>query len=217
MRYIPLPQIHQLEQHLADLIDSATHTKTRDALAMCLGLHGFRVTEVSQTRADALDINGLLLTPPRIKRSRPRSIGLHPSLVAAIIAWRDGSPCPWLLHTAALNPIHPTHLQRFCRRTTLAVFGFSYRFHALRHTFAMRVYEKTRDLLLVKKLLGHNYVTSTQVYAEALDDTPRDCLVNVLLDSSSSRMGVDESGAARPNVLPVQQLLPMRPCRQAVG
>jgi site-specific recombinase XerD len=36
--------------------------------------------------------------------------------------------------------------------------------HALRHTFAMRLYRGTRDLLIVKEALGHRSITSTMVY-----------------------------------------------------
>jgi len=41
--------------------------------------------------------------------------------------------------------------------------------HALRHTFATRLYGRTRDLRLVQQALGHRSVTSTEVYTH-LDD-----------------------------------------------
>ena len=37
-------------------------------------------------------------------------------------------------------------------------------FHTLRHTFAMRLYQKTRDVLLVKEALRHRSIASTLVY-----------------------------------------------------
>jgi hypothetical protein len=40
------------------------------------------------------------------------------------------------------------------------------KWHSLRHFYAIYVYEKTRDLYSVSKLLGHNQVTTTQVYAK---------------------------------------------------
>lgn len=36
--------------------------------------------------------------------------------------------------------------------------------HALRHTFAMRLYKRTRDLFLVKTALGHRAIGSTLIY-----------------------------------------------------
>jgi len=39
-------------------------------------------------------------------------------------------------------------------------------FHSLRHTFAIRAYERTRDIRFVKYALGHKSITSTMVYAD---------------------------------------------------
>jgi integrase len=41
--------------------------------------------------------------------------------------------------------------------------------HAVRHAFAVQMWRKTRNLMLVKQLLGHEQVTTTQVYATAVD------------------------------------------------
>lgn len=38
--------------------------------------------------------------------------------------------------------------------------------HATRHTFAIRLYEKTKDLRLVQTALGHRSITNTMVYAD---------------------------------------------------
>lgn len=40
------------------------------------------------------------------------------------------------------------------------------KFHCLRHTFAIRLYRKTRDLRLVQVALGHRNITNTMVYAD---------------------------------------------------
>ena len=39
--------------------------------------------------------------------------------------------------------------------------------HSLRHTFAMNLYERTGDILLVKEALGHQSIESTLIYARA--------------------------------------------------
>lgn len=45
--------------------------------------------------------------------------------------------------------------------------------HALRHSFAMGLYRRTRDLLLVRRALGHRSIESTLRYAHAQDDDLR--------------------------------------------
>jgi len=46
---------------------------------------------------------------------------------------------------------------------------YKFRFHHLRHFYASYVYDKTRDLYAVANLLGHNQVTTTQIYAKVSD------------------------------------------------
>jgi integrase/recombinase XerD len=45
--------------------------------------------------------------------------------------------------------------------------------HACRHSFAVEVYRKTKDLRLTQRLLGHSSPTITTVYANLLDDDIR--------------------------------------------
>jgi integrase/recombinase XerC len=40
------------------------------------------------------------------------------------------------------------------------------KFHCLRHTFAIRLYRKTKDLRLVQVALGHRNITNTMIYAD---------------------------------------------------
>lgn len=45
------------------------------------------------------------------------------------------------------------------------------KFHSLRHTFALGLYKKTRDLRLVQVALGHRNIQNTIVYAEYVYST----------------------------------------------
>jgi site-specific recombinase XerD len=42
--------------------------------------------------------------------------------------------------------------------------------HTLRHTFATNLYAKTKNLLAVQKALGHEYITTTQIYTHIQDE-----------------------------------------------
>lgn len=73
------------------------------------------------------------------------------------------------------------YAKKICKTIDDKVFPFSYtilnriwhyyrpvkkRFHSLRHTLALRVYEATRDLKLVQILLGHRNIKNTMVYLD---------------------------------------------------
>jgi integrase/recombinase XerD len=45
--------------------------------------------------------------------------------------------------------------------------------HALRHSFALGLYERTGDVLLVQGALGHRSIVSTAVYAQASGERVR--------------------------------------------
>ena len=51
---------------------------------------------------------------------------------------------------------------------------YKFRFHHLRHFYAQYVYERTRDLYSVAGLLGHNQITTTQIYAKVSDKHKRE-------------------------------------------
>ncbi|MBI5866944.1 MAG: tyrosine-type recombinase/integrase [candidate division Zixibacteria bacterium] len=49
--------------------------------------------------------------------------------------------------------------------------------HSCRHTFATRLYQKTGDLYLVQRALGHRQITTTEIYARVSDERLRSALV----------------------------------------
>lgn len=51
--------------------------------------------------------------------------------------------------------------------------------HSLRHSFATRVYEQTKDIRVVQKLLGHRSITTTQIYADVTREKLKEA-VNLL-------------------------------------
>jgi site-specific recombinase XerD len=61
--------------------------------------------------------------------------------------------------------------------------------HTLRHTFATVMYKQTKDILLVRELLGHKTVTSTQIYAYVDNDEIR----NAVNSNPLARYGEDEN------------------------
>jgi integrase len=70
-----------------------------------------------------------------------------------IVTTKNGRPYP----PRQLSTDSHWHLQSIGVHTTL---------HSLRHAFATTAYQTSHDLLLVKELLGHESVATTEIYAE---------------------------------------------------
>ncbi len=64
--------------------------------------------------------------------------------------------------------------------------------HSLRHRFAMAMYARTQDVLLVKEALHHRSITSTLVYARA-DETRLRRALGCFARSGLSQLTVDFS------------------------
>jgi len=185
IKWFPLERLPDLEHRLAEIVAAGTCTARRDALACCFGLHGLRVSEVCNLQNKHLFVPTQTLTVETLKNGRDRKLTLDKSLIDEIRRWQADAPF-W--QADAHGPILPARngkkcrrdqFEQFARRLVRELIGAPLTFHALRHTFAMRLYASSRDLFLVQQSLGHASVKSTEVYARSLAQIPRDCLVRL--------------------------------------
>ena len=51
---------------------------------------------------------------------------------------------------------------------------YNYTTHTLRHTTATYIYKATKDILVVKSILGHENLNSTEIYTHIIDDEIKD-------------------------------------------
>lgn len=118
---------------------------------------GARVSELlSLTQKNIFPITRSVLfygTKGSYDRELPLSPNLFSLLAEQVLATKPGE---------LIFPISYVQLRRI---------WFDYRscnkkLHALRHTFAIRLYEKTKDLRLVQRALGHKQILNTMVYAD---------------------------------------------------
>lgn len=68
-------------------------------------------------------------------------------------------------------------------RKTIGVWGraakleFAVSPHTLRHTFATNLYQRTKDIRLVQKALGHSDISTTMIYTHVVDGDLRDAMM----------------------------------------
>jgi integrase len=183
IRWFPLDRVHELEREIALELQAHRRARRRDAIGVALGLHGLRVGEVRRAECRHFFAAARSLDVFTIKKGDARKIPLHDSLVAAMqreLADR-GVQSRYLLASRLGGPVAKRQMQALATRLFDRLLGPQHglTFHSLRHTFAMRLYAETRDLFLVKRMLGHRSVKNTEVYARSLAEVPAACLVRV--------------------------------------
>jgi integrase/recombinase XerD len=159
---------HSTRDHESASINRGPRRAARSADGVFGTNRGIRVGSALALEADDVDLERGELQLRHTKGDVPTSVPLSRAFRDHLRAYLAGRP------SGLLFPISPRHAQRrleqWCERA-----GIEHRVrpHDLRHSFAIRIYRKTRDLLLVQQALRHRSIASTSVYARTDDASVR--------------------------------------------
>jgi site-specific recombinase XerD len=135
---------------------------------------GLRISEVCDLRLGDIDLTAQRLIVRRGKEDRDRSVPLSPTLLAALRAYlpvRGEAQTDHLL-IYHQQPVLPTLIQgrlyRFAHQVQLEVSP-----HRLRHTLATRLLNEGMPITSLQRLLGHEKLDTTLVYARVHNETVR--------------------------------------------
>lgn len=143
--------------HLCHFLRARMTTDRRNSVMILVALHtGARATELLRLRYQDLSLDDKSVMITGIKGSNDREIPLPIWLFKELVKVAANEGLIFKISYSRLNKLW--HQYR--------PFGITKRFHSLRHTFAMRLYERTHDLRLVKTALGHRNIQNTMIYAE---------------------------------------------------
>lgn len=186
--------VTEQQQLLEELLRKGSPPKTarkgiRNHLLGCLMLDaGLRVGEVVKLKHSHLYFNGvpvqsLILTPSIAKNHRERSVPVGNRLAESLRKYFS----TWLLTDLVNNdsycfyvtdPIHPIttrQVENIINTASLKIWGHRINPHMLRHTFASRLLRVT-NMRTVQELLGHNCITSTQIYTHPNEDDKKEAI-----------------------------------------
>jgi site-specific recombinase XerD len=153
-KYLIDPEVERLERVLA----TDTVAEPRDVLLIELALKtGARATELLNLRHVDLNIYDQTVFIRGIKGSNDREIPIRKEVFDRLMAYAATVP-----RNTELFPIGYHRLRQIWDWYRPA----PKKFHSLRHTFAIRLYRKTKDLRLVQVALGHRNITNTMIYAD---------------------------------------------------
>lgn len=129
----------------------------RDCLLLSLGLRtGARANELLQIQKTDLNPYDESVFIRGIKGSNDREIPLHSDFYRRLRNFAEKQPNQ-LLFPISYHRLY--QIWEFYR-------PIPKKFHSLRHTFAIELYQKTKDLRLVQVALGHRNITNTMIYAD---------------------------------------------------
>lgn len=121
---------------------------------------GLRSEEMISLRVEHLEVSAQSVFVAEGKGCKQRYVPLPDVLVPICRDWLDGRTEGHVARMPAM-----TLYWRVRRLGRLAGLPGIVHPHTLRHTYATRVYEVTRDLRVVQELLGHESIATTQIYA----------------------------------------------------
>jgi integrase len=157
-KYLIDPEIAHLERLLDLDHEPGNELSTRDILLLQLALKtGARATELLGLRHVDLNAYDRTVFIRGIKGSNDREIPIKKEIFDRLMAYAESAP-----KDENLFPIGYHRL----RQIWAWYRPVPKKFHSLRHTFAIRLYRKTKDLRLVQVALGHRNITNTMIYAD---------------------------------------------------
>ena len=127
---------------------------------------GLRLSELCALRWSDIDLAG---ASARVmgKGQKERQVPLTQPAIDALKRWkasRPDHPAPEVFVTQR-GPISPRTVQRRLKQTALQRLGTTALHpHQLRHAFATHMLEGCQDLRAVQELLGHQNLSTTQIY-----------------------------------------------------
>ena len=152
-KYLLDPEYERLDTILKSFMDR----DPRNCLLLTLALQtGARAQELLNIEATDLNDFEQSLFIRGIKGSNDRELPLRPQLFNQI---KKALP-----EQGPLFPISYPRLYQVWQNYR----PVPKKFHSLRHTFAIRLYRKTKDIRLVQVALGHRNITNTMIYADYL-------------------------------------------------
>lgn len=144
---------------LTDLLHQYLEVDVRNCTLLLLALHtGARAQELLNLKKGDMNSYHEALLIHGLKGSDDREIPIPPFL------YRKVEKVAESISGERIFPITYNRLRQIWQHYR----PVHKKFHSLRHTFAIRLYKKTKDIRLLQVALGHRNITNTMVYADYL-------------------------------------------------
>jgi site-specific recombinase XerD len=153
-KYLLEPEL----DHLKQLIRAHMDRDTRNCLLLSLALRtGARAQEILNIKRSDLNPHDKSVYIRGLKGSNDRELPVEDRFFHRLIHFADQNSKNELVFP--ISYIRLYQIWDFYRPVEK-------KFHCLRHTFAIELYKKSRDIRLLQVALGHRNIANTMVYAD---------------------------------------------------
>ncbi len=158
---------HLSQRDVKRLFQYTPNLKHNTLLRLCYGL-GLRVSEVVNLRIADIDSGNMQVHVRRAKGKKDRYVPLPASILGQLRTYfKQFRPKEFLFegqHGGAYSA--RSAQQVFKHSMRLAGINKQVGIHSLRHSYATHLLEAGTDISLIQKLLGHENIKTTLIYAE---------------------------------------------------
>ena len=165
----------RLESYVRNRLDqSEPLIRLENACFFILAHTGLRARECVELRAQDLDLAGRRLWVRQGKGQRDRVVYLSETACQALscyLAGRQPDPSAPLLVRPKGQPISYSWLKNHIKALGQAAGKIAVTPHQLRHTLATRLLNAGMKVTHIQKILGHEHLNTTMIYARVLDKT----------------------------------------------
>ena len=186
-RLRPLPRPDALPRALTDadsqrlevyvqhrFADPTPHVRLENAVFFVLAHTGLRLRECADLHRQDLDLLGRRLLVRQGKGQRDRVVYLSDTAAHALTLYlnqQSMSPSAPLWQLPAGQPLTLSWFCKLAPRLGTQAGVAHLTAHRLRHTFATRLLNAGMDITRIQKLLGHQHLNTTLIYARVSDAT----------------------------------------------
>ncbi|WP_418813313.1 tyrosine-type recombinase/integrase [Paraprevotella clara] len=160
---------------------------------------GLRISELISLRPDDINVSRMLIRVRQGKGRKDRYTLLSKPLIARLSHYRrEYKPREWLFERHKGEPFTESIVSKKLKEAAKEA-GITKRVypHLLRHSFATHLIEQGTDLKIIKELLGHNQLKTTEMYvhiADTFKSTIRTPLDDILEINNETVKQEDSSG-----------------------
>jgi integrase len=149
-------------KHLESLIEKYRSEDVRNILILELALRtGIRAQEILNLRKEDLLVKQKAIFVRALKGGKNREMPLETKLMQRLKKWADAQPSEALFDIGYRQLVNVWETYRPVKK----------KFHCLRHTFAIWLYRRTKDLRMVQMALGHRDYKNTMIYLDYVNST----------------------------------------------